>query len=220
MRSITLKNKVEVNNRLEGMGIPRDALIEVVMAMVGAKKDCTDNDPPSAPGWLSWCFGTRRLRQVMRSIEGWEKDDTDQISSVVNKTIGVKIVVSNTDDATGMDISDRKPQNRSQKGAATDRIISTNQQSFLDILEESLNIAQQPKVLQIKGSITTFHLCVYHEGDVVRAELSCPVKSENGFFTDFIERIFLITDEDDTAPIRRRTVEEPDMEFDIQVARK
>ena len=220
LNSNIVSEPIEIGNRLQSLGLNREELLEVVYAMVGAKRDCTKNFPPSAPGWLSWCYGTVRLREIKCSTEGWQKDDSDQISSVLNKKLGVKIVVSNTDYATGLGLENTVPQNRSKKGAATERNISSNQLSFMDVLDQSLDVSYLNRKNIFGESITTWFLCVYHEGDVVRAELSCPIKVENGFFTGFSERITIISEKDDNSPVHRRVTEEPDIEFDIPVARK
>jgi hypothetical protein len=148
---------------------------------------------------------------------GWERDDDGQISSIYDRKRGVKIAVCNTDDGTG--ITDRQPQNRSKKGAATDRAVSTNQTVFGSLLAESVNVIQ----LSSEGSngVVYWYLCVYCEGDVVRAELSCPSECEGGFFKTFRERIFLIGGDDDSSGVRvRRDVPDSDAGFEISVIRK
>jgi hypothetical protein len=72
-------------------------------------------------------------------------------------------------------------------------------------------------------SIITWYLCVYNEGDEVRAEFSCPVGLDGGFFTDFVERIVIVgPDGGDSAPIRRRSGSDSEdgSEFDVPVTRK
>jgi hypothetical protein len=176
-----LKDLVEVGNRLEELGVSKTKLIDVIEAMVSARADCTPNDPPGSRGWSSYRMGTRRLREEFLTEDGWEKDDTDQIASIVNKKIGLRIVVANTDDATGIEDGERFPQNRSKKGAATDRIVQSNQLSFMDALDESLTVIALRSSEQIRRPIITWYVCVYNEGDEVRAEFSCPVDVEGGF---------------------------------------
>lgn len=212
---------IKVANRLAELGMPtRENLIEVAGAMVTAKSECTDNDPPGAPGWSSWRMGTRRLREETLSVEGWERDDSDQISSVINRALGVRIAVANTDDGTC--IEDRVPQNRSKKGAATDRAISINQGSFMDILDESMTVVPFPKPDGASAPLITWYLCVHCEGDEVLAELSCPVGVEAGFFTGFSERIFILGHGGEDAPmVRRGTPDDTDgTDLEISVTRK
>jgi hypothetical protein len=217
------KNPVEVGNRLEELGIPPGPLLEAAEAMVSARADCTPNDPPGARGWSSWKLGTRRVREELLTEDGWEKDETDQISSILNKALGIRIVVSNTDDATGIEHNERIPQNRSKKGAATDRVVQVNQGSFFHILEDSLKVVHLKSAPKKAIPIVTWYLCVYNEGEEFRAELSSPVGLDGGFFTDFVERIILIgPDGGDGAPVRRRFGEGDSggTDFDIPVTRK
>jgi hypothetical protein len=166
-------------------------------------------------------MGTRRLREVKRSQKGWTKDDTDQIASVLNADLGIRIAVANTDDGTGMDDPTRFPQNRSKKGAATDRAVQVNQQgSFMSVLDESLKVVPLRPTQKAKIA-TTWYLCVYSEGDAHRAELSRPVGLDGGFFTDFEERILIDLQRPDEGPARKRNTKDGDgSDFDIPVKRK
>lgn len=103
------KTPVEVVGRLSDLGVTQEQLLEIVHAMVGAKAACTDNDPPSAPGWSSWRHGIRRSREVLRP-HGWLIDDGDQLSCIVNHSLGMRITVANTDDATGIGSPEAVPQ--------------------------------------------------------------------------------------------------------------
>ena len=129
----------------------------------------------------------------------------------------IKIAVCNTDDGTG--IESRQPQNRSKKGAATDRAISTNQFAFNGILAEADNVVQ---LAPNSDGVVYWYLCVYSEGEVVRAELSCPTECEGGFFKAFRERICLIGDDDDGSGVRVKSEspDDGDAGFEINVTRK
>jgi hypothetical protein len=217
------KNLIEVNNRLEQLGLNREKLLEVVEAMLAARADCTPNDPPGSRGWSSWRMGTRRMREEFLVEDGWERDETDQISSIVNKKLGVRIVVANTDNATGIDHDGCIPQNSSKKGIATDRAVHVNQLSFMEKLDESVNIVALKSLPNASRPIITLYLCVYDNGDEFRAELSCPAGLDGGFFTDFRERVFLnSSDDSDGNPVRRRAGGDDDggSEFNIPVTRK
>ncbi len=190
--------------------------------MVGARNGCTDNDPASAPGWMSWKDGSRRFREIGRS-KGYAKDDADQIPWVVDVENGRRFAVSNTDDGTG--VKGPGPQNRSRKGPATDRAVSENQGSFFDRFDDP-EFLKKVIPLSMKrgqpGIIISWYLCVYCEGDEVRAELSCPVGADGGFFSDFMERLVLIGDGDDGPGEELRKSDDGDdgTEFDIPVSRK
>ena len=191
MTSRILVDPVAVRNRLDEMGLTYDELIEVVGAMVGERALCTDNDPPGARGWASWRMGIRRLRELLCRKEGWVKDDTDQVSSVLNQDRALRITVSNTDENTGIEDLILHPRNRTEKGIVTTRIVRQNQYSFMAILDGSMDVVQFPQATT-SVPVITWYLCLYNEGDVVRAELSCPDDLENGFFAGFLERIILL----------------------------
>lgn len=211
---------LEIDDRLNDFGIVRDQLIAIVHAMVAAKAECTDNDPPSAPGWSSWRHGTRRAREIFRS-KGWLKDDAG-LSTIVNHSLGMRIAVANTDDATGIASDEVNPQNVSRKGAATDRAVDGNQKSlFRDLPPDEKIIPFVPRERHT-SAYATYYVCVFGEGVEVRAEFSCPIKVVDGFFVGFSERIILVKPgEWPPAPMDKR--EEPDSdvtEFDIPVRRK
>lgn len=155
------------------------------------------------------------MREV-GSLMGWERNDDDHISSIYDPERGIKLAVVNTDDATG--IENRTPQNRSKKGAATDRAVSNNQGVFGDILEQANNVIQ----LQKPGGVVYWYLCVYCEGDIVRAELSCPLACEAGYFKEFHERILLTGDTGgETGPRALKDIpSDTGPHFEIKVTRK
>lgn len=213
-------NSIEVDNRLEQLGWSREELMEIVDAMVSARNSCTDNDPISAPGWMSWKEGSRRLREIGLP-KGLAKSDADQIPWVVDNKRGLRIAVSNTDEGTGQK-HPQMPQNCSQKGPATSRVVGANQLNFFDQLD-----AGRSKVVPLSlagrqpGVMASWYLCVFGGGDEPRAELSLPVAAEGGYFTDFVERIVLLGPDDGSTPIRRRDDDEGGgEEFDIPVSRK
>lgn len=219
MPAIIRSNPIEVNNRLAQIGFTLEEMLEVVDAMVAGRNSCTENDPLGSPGWSAYKDGTRRLREIARP-KGWEKDDSDQFPWILNRELGIRIGVCNTDDGTGCE--DKTPQNRNKKGVAADKSVEGNQQgSFFDHLES-------PKVIPISlakkqpGMMVTWYVCVYCEGDERRAELSCPVEMEGGFFADFVERIILIGPDDPPAGVKRRKSDDSGDggEFDIPVKRK
>jgi hypothetical protein len=225
MNVILIKEKIEVGNRLEQLGLSREKLIEGIDAMVGGRASCTDNDPPSAPGYSSWREGTRRMREVLIP-DGWAKSEDGQLSSVYNKDLNIKLVVSNTDAGTGLDYG--RPQNNSKKGAATEQAIYGNQTLIQENFDAKLNITLVPHIphgfVKSEGAVC-WYLLVYTDGDIVRSELSCPTGIKDGFFTDFSERIIIIGDGDDYNGGRRfqdTPNDAPDAtpEFDISVIRK
>lgn len=212
--ALIVKNPIEITNRLAGLGWTADELLEVVSAMVGARRSCTENHPPSAGGWMSWSEGTRRLREIGLP-KGLLRANTDGIPWTTDKGRGIRFVVANTDDGTGID--NRVPQNRSKKGAATDRAIDVNQTSIFDYIPEP-PVVPLSRIVPSPGMLVSWYLCVFADGDIVRAELSCPIETENGYFADFVEQIYLLTGEALDKLVKRKDDDGP--EYEINVTRK
>lgn len=188
--------------------LPEDQLVEVIQASVIAYGGCTDNDPPAARGWDSWRWGVRRLREVLVP-EGWIKDDTGGLSTVVNHKRRIRIACVRTDDATGIP-GERDPQNRSPKGALNERATTVNQLSLSGADE-------WPKPEGQVDEYETRYLCIYIEGDVVRAEFSRFDGFEDGHLTDCYERIMLLGVGDwEPLDFSDDSDLEPDLDIDIR----
>lgn len=213
---IVVANSIAVANRLDQLGWSLEQLLEVAGVMVAARNSCTENDPSSAPGWMSWKEGTRRLREIGRPM-GLVKDDSDQLPSLIDHKRGLKFVVSNTDDMTGIEYGN--PQNRSKKGPATERAVMANQGSIFDYIEAP-QVVPLSRARRQPGMLISWYLCTYSEGDDIRAEFSCPVAVEGGFFRDFHERIILLGPDGPGKALIRRDPPDSDSEFDIPVSRK
>ena len=217
MQAVIFKEPIEVTNRLAECRTSRELALAVVDAMITAKSECTDNDPSGSRGWRAWQMGTRRLREVHIGVGDWEKDDTGQVPSIVSKKLGMRIVVCNTEDGTCLDAL--QPQNSSRKGASTDHAVDANQTSmFAD--EETGKVVSLNRVITSAGPVVTYYLCVYAEGDDVRAELSRPKEFENGFFTGFSERIYIVGGDTPPTETTLKPVEDGEGEYDIPVTLK
>ena len=210
-----LAQPIEVTNRLAQLGVTREGLQAIIDRMVSARRGATANHPPGSAGWMAWSEGTCRSREIFLPL-GWERNEESRISSIHKGQI--RIAVCNTDEGTGLVKS--QPMNRSKKGAGTDYVVSLNQGVFADILAAASKVIQLPGAFE-DGKVVYWYLCVYCEGDTVRAELSCPLKCKRGFFVSFRERIILIGESDDDGGVRKRgdsTDSGPD--FEIVVTRK
>jgi hypothetical protein len=210
MNNVVYKESWNTKRRLSELGLTREQLIDVVKASVAGRGDCTDNDPPSAPGWSSWRYGIRRLREIFRR-EGWDKDDTGQLSTIANHERRIKIAVCNTDDGTA--IEDRIPRNRSRKGVISERVTDRNATPYMfPEMEED--------AARNTSDYLTWYLCIYIEDDRVRAELSCPSAFEAGYFTRYSERIFILNGDDWKGLDFSERNEDSGPDFDVEVRRK
>jgi hypothetical protein len=195
MMAVIVRNEGwDVGRRLSDFDLKREILIEIVKACVAARGDCTDNDPPAAPGWMSWSRGTRRARELLRP-QKWEKDDANSFSTVVNHDRRIRIAISNTDSGTGTLCG--MPRNSSRKGAASEGAIDQNGTlPLFPHLPVSMAPAKPQAVEMANGEYATWYLCVYVGDEDIRAELSLPIDMEGGFFRDFRERIIILGPDD------------------------
>jgi hypothetical protein len=211
-----LSDEWSVVDRLTGLGLERDDLIDVVRACAAAYGGCTDNDPPAARGWETWRMGVRALREVLRP-KGWEKSDAGGFSTIVNHALRIRIAVTSTDDITGVIRGDLAPANRLPKGSTAERATAINQivEQLPLALPGAAPLAPDPE----SEDYQTWHFCIYIKGDIVRAELSRYNGCADGFLTDCRERIFIVGDGDWIAPDLGRD-SDPGPEFDFEIQRK
>lgn len=214
LMSRNVKSQASVMSRLTALKTSVEKLTTVIEAVATARLSTTPNDPAGARGYLGWQMGSRRLRDLHVGQDGWDRDDTDQVPAILNREIGVRIAVLNTDDATCIDAS--SPKNRSKKGPVTDKVADINQGTFIDVLDES--IAHFPKTRKHEN-FATYFLCVYQEGDDLRGELSLAVETSAGYIAKYDERIFIVGGEAGTqTPVKKKRPDDSD--FDIPVRRK
>lgn len=93
-----LAEDIEVLPRLEQRGLAKVPLLDVVRAAVGSRRNTTAFYPLSAGGQLSWIEGTAHLRRVFVP-QGWEICRRDNIESIFNDAIGIKVIFQNADRA-------------------------------------------------------------------------------------------------------------------------
>lgn len=205
---------LHVENRIEELtGWKKEELLEVVRRMAAARANCTPFDAPGAAGARAYYDGTEQIRYLGSMHEGWSINDDNNIPSTYSRDRQIKVAVCNTNEGTGLEHG--YPQNRQKKGTAVEALVASNHQLYLPGFE---NVP----MIQPKGSGVVFwYLCVYAEGDDVRAELSCPVDCEGGFLSGFRERIILLgADGDGGKMSQRKNPPDEDSGFEINVTRK
>lgn len=216
MSAPLIKNSIQIRNELERLGVTREKLLEVAWMMHRVRTNCTDNDAPFAAGVYSYCAGTRGLRDALTPL-GWTKDETNQVSSCYNAELGIRISVANTDDGTGLE--DRIPENSSQKGVATRRLISESQLLMESVLENAQNVIALANREHVH--VKHYFLCVWSDGDSeMRAELSRPTDCSSGYFSEFNHRILISIPQDGDDGVKIKKVSPDTPEFDITIKRK
>lgn len=184
---------------------------------IAGRAECTPHHPASMAGIRCWGEATKALRDLFVS-RGWRSDNTDNIPSVVHRQRKIKIAVTNSNFATGVETG--HPQPICEKGDGVKRAIFQNEgQDFLIPPLPNEEINDVPV-----GGYNFWYLCIFCGADMIRAELLCPVIGDDGMFKDFHERIVLISDKDENGGllVRREIPESPDGDsgFEINVTRK
>jgi hypothetical protein len=190
MATVVRVQAYEVRQRLADFGLTADLLLSAVRAVAAAHAGCTENDPPAARCWDGWRMGTRRLREVLRP-HGWDKDDTDTYSVIINHKDRVQIVVVNSSAGTGVVLG--SPLNVARKGPKSSDSAAMNKQMVFDLAGFPEEFARRVQMAEA-ARYATWCLCVHVDGDEVRAELPQPVGYQRGYVAKWEERIIL-TDE-------------------------
>lgn len=201
-----LAEETEVVPRLQTLCVTKAALLDVVRAAVGARRNATPLHPLSAGGLLAWIDGTTHLRRVFVP-EGWEICRRDNIESIFNPKIGIKIVYQNSDRAGDLLFD---PVATSKKGAGAARAVEQGQ---YDLFPE----AREKEVKETNA--TTWYLFVMANGDDVRAELSCPITITEDHFDGFHERIVLVQ-KGEWDGLDLSEDKDPPIDFEVPVSRK
>jgi len=203
----------EADARLVAFGVTRPELIEVVKGVVGARADAVENDPVTAEGQFAYIFGTRFVRALFRT-KGWNLHRKDNIEAVCHPERELRVIYQSVDLAAS---KHHRPQAVSGKGSAADRQISAAQGDLFAKME-----AEAPHAVRtVKFDTGIWYFCVSVDGDNVRAELSLPTGVEGGNFQGFIERIFIVKDDEWPGIAGKRDDDElPPAEFEPEVSRK
>lgn len=151
MKSLFIQNPIEVATELETLGLERESLLTAIDLVVTARNNCTDNDARAARGTLAYLTGTRVLRDIY-CRQGWAKCDEGGMECIFHPELRVKVMMVNTNDATGIITDGKQPQNRNRKGPATSAAVSMNQiqlSLFPDFaVENVIHLNQQPEGIQ------------------------------------------------------------------------
>lgn len=188
----------DVQAALAALDLTFEECMAAFEAMTAAVGGCTENDPPTAPGWDARRFGVRRWREIKRS-QGWLKNDAENICTIVHPKASFRIAVANTDESTG--IVSAKPRSRSVKGDGSRRAVALNNSPPLPLPEFVEEFERQLKAAAAARS-HIWYFCAYIQDDVRRLELSKPTGIVGGHFSGWDERIILI---DRDGPVCGRT---------------
>lgn len=156
------------------------------------------------------------MMRMIGSEKGYYITNENHIADTYSEKYKAKFVVCNTDGGTGRE--NGIPQNRNKKGPGSERDIAGNQEHF----EFFGDIVEFSQAAPAARGAAVWCVCIYCNNDKIRAELSCPVKFENGLFAAFYERLNLTGNGfgDDPVRSRKNSPSDGDSGFEIPVTRK
>jgi len=187
----------------------QDQWIDIVKVAVAARARCTDDFPKSAPGYYAWESATTRSRQIFRR-EGWHKGEEEGIETIVNHDLKKKVAILNTD--FGTCDKNRSPRNRTLKGPAQDKVMDLNNQYEMFKRHEMAPFKEAPYSL--------WYLCIFDDGEKVRAEISRPSEYSSGYIVKYSERIFILQDGDWEKVLLAQPSSAGPQDFKINIRRK
>jgi hypothetical protein len=150
---------------LAALGLNQKDLSDAVNAGELARRGCTANDPPTAPGYSAWSRVVRTLREL-NLANGWTKSDAG-LSTIISPTGEVAIAVAAGDAFTG---TEKTPSTKYPKGSATQEAVEANQ---LDLF---------PSAKKQRKGARTWILLVHATATEVRSELSLPESIDGAGF--------------------------------------
>ncbi|MEU8076082.1 hypothetical protein AB0B31_11585 [Catellatospora citrea] len=164
--------------RLEKLGIPAKIITMAVEAGEAEARQCTDNDPVMARGFIRYFRTVRTLREGAAPL-GWGKDNPRNLARTLSPDRKVAIVTALGDERTGDPLA--QPSTKYHKGPMMLQAVGDNVQLELFTLPE-----QDPQ----DEHATATWILLYHLGvDEIRYELSLPVATTGGRLSGWQERI-------------------------------
>ena len=177
-------DELDIDLRLEGMGLNRYSFITSAESSYAAFAACTDNDPPTFPGTAAWAAANRSLRELLFS-SGWTRKNETNQPLVLNQAKTVAITASSGDESTGRE--NEYPSTRSSKGTRTKDYIRLNQRTF-EFMDDPAIVVASSKLF---GRATWIFL-IYRDtkAQEMRYELSLPTSmDDDGHVNGWAERI-------------------------------
>jgi hypothetical protein len=176
---------LDVNSRLEELGLSIEVLHEAIKIGETHRNACTKNDPLSFPGYTAWARTVRSLRELL-APQGWVRSNEQKLSLVLNPsgTIAIAVTAGNTDTGNAAITSKTKYP----KGPATVAVIKQNiGQLTFGFYEE----AAKTLPLRISDCLT-WVLLISRSFSEIRCELSLPRQmGEDSRVVNWDERIIL-----------------------------
>ncbi|MEW5251468.1 hypothetical protein [Microbulbifer discodermiae] len=197
----------EVPGKLSLYDVSVSELQQVALAAISARNEATSLHPLNAPGMYSYMAGVAALRALFIQKPGWKIARPNGVEAIRNERLEMLILFQNVDCACG----EHDPNPVSSKGKGVAALVDSRDGYLWDYMAEEARRDE---------NLHTWFFCVSCNGDEVRAELSRPRSVENGNFGTFMERIFILQDEDWSRAVDESDADNLGEEFDIRVTKK
>ena len=92
-KSVVVSEPIEVDARLQVLGLTTSLLSEAIQRGHLARMSCTANDPIGAAGYAGWSHTVRALRDLLVPL-GWRRNEDEQLPLTINEANTVAIAVS------------------------------------------------------------------------------------------------------------------------------
>ena len=205
-----LRDEIEVRVGLDRLDLNKNQLVQAADAAYLARINTVPNHALNAAGTYSYHEGIRKLRDVLVG-DSWCVSRDKNVEYVENKSIMVRLAFCNVVHAASL-IHDPEPV--SPRRSATEAACHAN--------SHQLSLPNFPEVtgsVSVDAEWKTYYLMVGVDGT---AELSLPLLCDSGNFSELVERIFLITEDDlDKEPaLQELPDDDQEPDIDIEVSRK
>lgn len=201
IETLVVRELWDVDRRLVELGLNRKKLMKVVAAAMNDAANATPFHCMNAPGTFAYQTGTWALRDEFVGDE-WILDRRDGVEGIWHRGLDVRVAFSNVDLSCSVD---HQPKPRSKKGAGSERACEGN------LFGELPHYAPRPR-----GGTATYYLMA---DDTGVAELARPVVT-GGTFSAYLERLFLLHDDNDLGGQLPLDDEDAVYDFDPEIARK
>jgi hypothetical protein len=208
---IVVSDPDEAEIRLRAMGLTEAILHSALRSGIAGAALCTLNHPTNFGGLTFWAEATRWLRETLIP-EGWRRDNSYGLPTVVRGDEGLAIAVVRGDKGTG----NPKANPTTQHPRGTVVISRVEQNGILPGFE---HLKAEQEQLEAAARVPMWLLLHYRAGDQLVAELSYPtVINRSGFVEEWAERIILTSIALD--PTRMPVLDEPPVLPDVSVRRR
>lgn len=195
-------------HRLHGLGLTTDQITRSLLRADAEAKHTTGLEPPTAEGTIRYFKTVRFLREELVPL-GWGINDYKNFCRTVDPNHEFSVVTSSGDEVTGMEIPGRVPRTKYPKGELTALAVRQNaEQGAFDLGDQFAEVTAE-RTIEPAELENVWILLQRVTPDFIYAELSLPVRIEEGTITDWEERILLPRiSRHDPEPTDTATIEE------------